>query len=118
MHSLSEPRSLFRRFGKEESAGMKSYHPNCLHGGKKLFQDMVQLNGERFDRCLTLPNAIGQLVLCAFSDASEKALGACAYARWQLSTGGFNAQFIAAKSRVAPLKKLTIPPVWSFKVQC
>lgn len=89
---------------------MKSYRPNCLKGGKNyLFQDMVQLNGVRFDRCLTLPNAIGQPVLCAFSDASEDAFGACAYARWQLSTGGFNAQFIATKSRVAPLKKLTIP---------
>ena len=70
---------------------------------------MVQLNGVRFDRCLTPANAIGQPVLCVFSDASEDAFGACAYARWQLSTGGFNAQFIAAKSRVAPLKKLTIP---------
>ena len=69
----------------------------------------VQLNGVRFDRCLTPPNAIGQPVLCVFSDASEDAFGACAYARWQLSTGGFDARFIAAKSRVAPLKKLTIP---------
>lgn len=76
---------------------------------KKLFQEMVQLNGVQFDRCLTPPNAIGQPVLCVFSDASEDAFGACAYARWQLSTGGFNAKFIAAKSRVAPLKKLTIP---------
>ena len=88
---------------------MKSYRPNCLKGGKKLFQDMVQLNGVQFDRCLTLPNATGQPVLCAFSDASEDAFGACAYARWQSSAGGFNAQFIAAKSRAAPLKKLTIP---------
>ncbi|XP_068717038.1 uncharacterized protein [Montipora capricornis] len=76
---------------------------------KKPFQEMVQLNGVQFDRCLTPPNAIGQPVLCVFSDASEDAFGACAYARWQLSSGGFNAKFIAAKSRVAPLKKLTIP---------
>ena len=70
---------------------------------------MVQLNGMRFDRCLTPPNAIGQPVLRVFSDASEDAFAACAYARWQLSAGGFIAQFIAAKSRVVPLKKLTIP---------
>ena len=66
-------------------------------------------NGVRSDRCLTPPRAIVQPVLCVFSDTSEDAFGACAYARWQLSTGGFNARFIAAKSRVAPLKKLTIP---------
>lgn len=83
--------------------------PELSERWKGLFQEMVQLNGVRFDRCLTPANAIGQPVLCVFSDASEDAFGACAYARWQLSTGGFNAQFIAAKSRVAPLKKLTIP---------
>ncbi|XP_068748959.1 uncharacterized protein [Montipora capricornis] len=70
---------------------------------------MVQLKGVQFDRCLTPPNAIGQPVLCVFSDASEDAFGACAYARWQLSTAGFNAKFITAKSRVAPLRKVTIP---------
>ena len=83
--------------------------PELSERWKRLFQEMVQLNGVRFDRCLTPPNAIGQPVLCVFSDASKDAFGACAYARWQLSTGGFNTQFIAAKSRVAPLKKLTIP---------
>ena len=83
--------------------------PELSQRWKRLFQEMVQLNGVRFDRCLTPPNAIGQPVLCVFSDASEDAFGACAYARWQLTTGGFNARFIAAKSRVAPLKKLTIP---------
>ena len=91
----------------------EEYPPELSQRRKKLFQEMVQLNGVQFDGCLTLPNAIGQPVLCVFSDAS----GACAYARWQLSTRGFNAQFIVAKSSVAPLKKLTIP-VWSFKVQC
>ena len=44
-----------------------------------------------------------------FSDASEDAFGSCAYARWQLSSGECDVRFIAAKSRVAPLKKLTIP---------
>ena len=83
--------------------------PELSERWKRLFQEMLQLNGVRFDRCLTPPNAIGQPVLCVFSDASEDAFGACAYARWQLSTGAFSAQFIAAKSRVAPLKKLTIP---------
>ena len=83
--------------------------PELSERWKRLFHEMVQLNGVRFDRCLTPPNAIGQPVLCVFSYASEDAFGACAYVRWQLSTGGFNAQFIAAKSRVAPLKKLTIP---------
>ena len=35
--------------------------------------------------------------------------GACAYTRWKLRNGKFGVRFIAAKSRVAPLKELTIP---------
>ena len=83
--------------------------PDLLEKWKTLFEEMVQLNGVSFERCLTPPDAVGQPTLCVFSDASEEAFGACAYARWQLSSGEFGVRFIAAKSRVAPLKKLTIP---------
>ena len=74
-----------------------------------LFQEMKSLNGTSFERCLTPPYAVGRPVLCVFSDASEDAFGSCAYARWQLSSGEYDLRFIAAKSRVAPLKRLTIP---------
>ncbi|XP_068675312.1 uncharacterized protein [Montipora foliosa] len=74
-----------------------------------LFQEMKSLNGTSFERCLTPPYAVGRPVLCVFSDASEDAFGSCAYARWQLSNGEYDVRFIAAKSRVAPLKRLTIP---------
>ena len=77
--------------------------------GKTLFQEMLSLNSISFNRCLTPPDAVGLPVLCVFSDASEDAFGACAYARWQLSNGKYDVRFIAAKSRVAPLKRLTIP---------
>ncbi|XP_068726417.1 uncharacterized protein [Montipora capricornis] len=70
---------------------------------------MKSLNGTSFERCLTPPYAVGRPVLCVFSDASEDAFGSCAYARWQLSSGEYDIRFIAAKSRVAPLKRLTIP---------
>ena len=83
--------------------------PDLLEKWKTLFEEMVQLNGVSFERCLTPPDTVGQPTLCVFSDASEEAFGACAYARWQLSSGEFGVRFIAAKSRVAPLKKLTIP---------
>lgn len=83
--------------------------PELAERWKRLFQEMIKLNEVRLDRCLTPPNAIGQPVLCVFSDASEDTFGACAYARWQLSTRGFGVKFITAKSRVAPLRKLSIP---------
>ena len=76
---------------------------------KTLFQEMLSLNGISFNRSLMPPDAVSLPVLCVFSDASEDAFGACAYARWQLSNGKYDMRFIAAKSRVAPLKRLTIP---------
>ena len=47
--------------------------------------------------------------MCVFSDASEEAFGACAYIRIRKDDGTYEAKLIAAKSRVAPLKQLSIP---------
>ena len=74
-----------------------------------LFRELEELNRVTFPRCLTPESAIGRPVLCVFSDASRKAFGACAYARWYVGNGKYESRFVAAKSRVAPLKELTIP---------
>ena len=47
--------------------------------------------------------------LCVFCDASEQAFGACVYIRWELDDGSYDVRFVTAKSRVAPLKELTLP---------
>jgi len=47
--------------------------------------------------------------LIIFCDASRLAFGACAYVRWKVQEGKYEVRFVAAKSRVAPLKELTIP---------
>ena len=74
-----------------------------------LFEEMTALNDVKFDRCLTPPGAHGDPSLVVFCDASRLAFGACAYARWKLVDGRFGTRFVAAKTRVAPLKELTIP---------
>ena len=75
----------------------------------QLFAEMDGLNCVKFDRCLTPPDVVGHPMLCIFSDASEEAFGTCAYLRWSLRGGTYGVRFVTAKSRVAPLKKLTIP---------
>ncbi len=75
----------------------------------ELFKELQELNGVTFPRCLTPVDAIGFAMLCVFSDASKQAFGACAYVRWLTSNGRYEARFVASKSRVAPLKELTIP---------
>ena len=83
--------------------------PEIQEKWASLFQEMLSLNGITFERCLSPPCAVGLPVLCIFSDASNEAFGSCAYARRQTSNGEYDVRFIAAKSRVAPLKRLTIP---------
>ena len=78
-------------------------------GWMQLFAEMKELKDVTIERCLTPPNALGNPILCIFSDASVEAFGTCAYSRWPLGDGTFGVTFIAAKSRVAPLKQLTIP---------
>ncbi|XP_043263452.1 uncharacterized protein LOC122403788 [Colletes gigas] len=47
--------------------------------------------------------------LHGFSDASEKAYGACIYLRSLDETGRYTVRLLCAKSRVAPLKTTTLP---------
>eukprot|EP00057_Strongylocentrotus_purpuratus_P016422 XP_011670896.1 PREDICTED: uncharacterized protein LOC105441474 [Strongylocentrotus purpuratus] len=75
----------------------------------KLFREMENLDGVSFQRCLTPPGAMRRPTLCVFCDASEEAFGACVYIRWELEDGSYDVRFVTAKSRVAPLKKLTLP---------
>ena len=74
-----------------------------------LFKEMAALEKVQFQRCLTPTGAINNPELITFCDASRMAFGACSYIRWQLADGKFGVRFVAAKSRVAPLKELTIP---------
>ena len=75
----------------------------------KLFQEIAALNQVKYPRCLTPPGANGNPTLIVFCDTSRVAFGTCAYVRWKLFEGKFGVRFVAARSRVAPLKELTIP---------
>ena len=83
--------------------------PQLAQEWEAFFADLEKLNQLELPRCLTPTDAVGLPTLCIFSDASREAFGACAYLRWQLSNGDYDVTFVAAKSRVAPLKELSIP---------
>ena len=74
------------------------------------FREVKELNMLSFQRSLSphLP-AEHRPTICIFADASQEAFGACAYIRWMTANGKYDVRFVPAKSRVAPLKELTIP---------
>ena len=75
----------------------------------QLFKEMQELDKIGFKRCL-VPSESSELpVLCVFSDASQEAFVACAYIHQRRNEDTYSVNFVAAKSRVAPLKQLTIP---------
>ena len=75
----------------------------------QFFKEMKELDKIGFKRCLVPPETPEAPVLCVFSDASQEAFGACAYVRQKTKQSTYEVNFVAAKSRVAPLKQLTIP---------
>lgn len=75
----------------------------------QLFKEMQELDKIGFKRCLVSPETPELPLLCVFSDASQQAFGACAYIRQKTKQDTYEVTFVAAKSRVAPLKQLTVP---------
>ncbi|XP_055522917.1 uncharacterized protein LOC129717097 [Wyeomyia smithii] len=74
----------------------------------KYHQQLSLLNTIRIERCVVIPKAVSIQFHC-FSDASEKAYGACLYVKSWNSNGEVWVRLLTSKSRVAPLQVQTIP---------
>ncbi|XP_050293849.1 uncharacterized protein LOC126734318 [Anthonomus grandis grandis] len=71
-------------------------------------KQLVELNNLKIPRLTLCGNPI-ELQLHGFSDAAEPGLGACVYLCSKDSLGNFSSKLLCAKTRVSPLKELTIP---------
>ena len=85
--------------------GLQELWQTGLHWDDKLPCNVVQGNegAQRDWRWLVPPETPEAPVLCVFSDASQDAFGACAYIRQKTKQNTFEVNYVAAKSRVAPL---------------
>ena len=75
---------------------------------RQMREEMNDIGTVTWMRSVTPKDVVGRPILVVFSDGSENAYGAVAYARWKNKDGNFVASMIAAKSRVAPLKTVDI----------
>ena len=71
------------------------------------FKDLFDMQNISFPRCIKPADAIGNPLLIIFSDGSNDAFGACAYARWEKLDGTFSSHLIASKNRITPLRRIT-----------
>ena len=76
----------------------------------ELFQELQACETIQVPRCVKPVGVRHDVdpVLIMFSDASEKAMGAAAYIRYQMQDGRYSSRLIAAKSRVAPIEIASI----------
>lgn len=61
----------------------------------------------KINRKIVAPNSMS-FQIHGFADASEKAYGACIYIRSTNENGTHSTELVCSKSRVAPIKQLTI----------
>jgi hypothetical protein len=71
--------------------------------------DLIRLQEFQVERCMRPNEDIKEVRLHHFADASEKGYGTVSYLRYVTNAGGIHVAIVAAKSRVSPLKKSTVP---------
>ncbi|KAL9987286.1 hypothetical protein ACROYT_G001568 [Oculina patagonica] len=77
---------------------------------KDWFSDLSLLEEIKIPRCLKDTSAKeSSITLHTFSDASEKAYAAAVYSRHEYEDGNVTTRLIASKTRLAPLKAVSIP---------
>ena len=76
---------------------------------KQWFEELIKLSLIKIPRCLRKSIEVGHIEIHTFSDASEKAYSAVVYIRHEYKDGGVSVRLVAAKTRLAPLKTISIP---------
>ncbi len=76
---------------------------------RQWFGELVMLHETKIPRCLKDAPSVRGMEIHSFSDASEKAYSAAVYARYEYMDGSFSSRLVAAKTRLAPLKTISIP---------
>ncbi|GFY33706.1 integrase catalytic domain-containing protein [Trichonephila clavipes] len=82
--------------------------PDAMEEWMNFYQKLAKVNNFKIPRCILLPAAI-RIEIHGFSDASERAYADVVYIKCFNESGQSQTRLLCSKSRVAPLKTLTIP---------
>ncbi|XP_025407359.1 uncharacterized protein LOC112681309 [Sipha flava] len=82
---------------------------DLLNEWRKNREDLDSINSLVINRLITDSSKNCSVQIHGFADASISAYGACLYIRTQNKDGTITTNLICAKSRVAPLKTITLP---------
>lgn len=83
--------------------------PQLLEAWKKFSLNLGVVMELKIHRPLILNSDYVEIELIGFSDASQKAYGACVYLRVKYIDKSSSVRLIGSKSRVAPLKNVSLP---------
>lgn len=81
--------------------------PNLAETWAQYHQDLSQVSEIKLHRFV--PNHVDKIQIHGFSDASSKAYAAAVYLRFKGDDGQISVSLLAAKTRVAPLKTISLP---------
>ncbi|XP_073956419.1 uncharacterized protein [Choristoneura fumiferana] len=83
--------------------------PVLLEEWTEFRESLIQLTNFRLKRWMNFKADVKLVELHGFSDASTAAFGAVVYARIMDAMGNIHVSLVTAKTRVAPIKQLSIP---------
>lgn len=75
----------------------------------KFTHSLIHMSDIQIPRCLKTADRVQDMQVHIFADASMKAYGACAYLRTEYIDKSITVRLIASKSKVAPLKTVSLP---------
>lgn len=73
------------------------------------FKHLFEIEELQYKRCVKPQNAVGNPWLILLSDGSDCAYGCAAYVRWECDDGSYHTRLFMAKSRIAPINKVSTP---------
>ena len=76
---------------------------------KKLHRQLPALKNIYIPRLVKIKGEVTTIQIHGFSDASERAFGACVYIHSGNADGNMRSQLLCSRSRVSPVKQLSIP---------